>query len=53
MLDVLFQSGSNYYVELSMKYPDLFSELQKYAKKYMDTGEAEMIVKTYQMSIKR
>ena len=46
------QSGSNYYVELSMKYPDLFSELQKYAKKYMDTGEAEMIVKTYQMSIK-
>lgn len=40
------QSGSNYYVELSMKYPDLFSELQKYAKKYMDTGEAEMIVKT-------
>lgn len=47
------QSGSNYYVELSMKYPDLFSELQKYAKKYMDTGEAEMIVKTYQMSIKR
>lgn len=47
------QSGSNYYVELSMKYPDLFSELQKYAKKYMDTGEAEMIVKTYQMTIKR
>ena len=47
------QSGSNYYVELSMKYPDLFSELQKYAKKYMDTGEAEMIVETYQMSIKR
>ena len=47
------QSGSNYYVELSMKYPDLFSELQKYAKKYMDTGEAEMFVKTYQMSIKR
>ena len=47
------QSASNYYVELSMKYPDLFSELQKYAKKYMDTGEAEMIVKTYQMSIKR
>lgn len=47
------QSGSNYYVELSMKYPDLFSELQKYAKKYMDTGEAEMIVKTYQMSIKK
>lgn len=47
------QSGSNYYVELSMKYPDLFSELQKYAKKYMDTGEAEMIVKTYQMNIKR
>ena len=47
------QSGSNYYVELSMKYPDLFSELQKYAKKYMDTGEAEIIVKTYQMSIKR
>ena len=47
------QSGSNYYVELSMRYPDLFSELQKYAKKYMDTGEAEMIVKTYQMSIKR
>ena len=47
------QSGSNYYVELSMKYPDLFSELQKYAKKYMDTGEDEMIVKTYQMSIKR
>lgn len=47
------QSGSNYYVELSMKYPNLFSELQKYAKKYMDTGEAEMIVKTYQMSIKR
>ena len=47
------QSGCNYYVELSMKYPDLFSELQKYAKKYMDTGEAEMIVKTYQMSIKR
>lgn len=47
------QSGSNYYVELSMKYPDLFSELQKYAKKYMDTGGAEMIVKTYQMSIKR
>ena len=47
------QSVSNYYVELSMKYPDLFSELQKYAKKYMDTGEAEMIVKTYQMSIKR
>lgn len=47
------QSGNNYYVELSMKYPDLFSELQKYAKKYMDTGEAEMIVKTYQMSIKR
>ena len=47
------QSGSNYYVELSMKYPDLFSELQKYAKKYMDTGEAEMIVKAYQMSIKR
>lgn len=47
------QSGSNYYVELSMKYPDLFSELQKYAKKYMDTGEAEVIVKTYQMSIKR
>ena len=37
------QSGSNYYVELSMRYPDLFSELQKYAKKYMDTGEAEMI----------
>ena len=29
------QSGSNYYVELSMRYPDLFSELQKYAKKYM------------------
>ena len=47
------QSGSNYYVELSMRYPDLFSELQKYAKKYMDTGEAEMIVKTYQMSLKR
>ena len=47
------QSGSNYYVELSMRYPDLFNELQKYAKKYMDTGEAEMIVKTYQMSIKR
>lgn len=47
------QSGSNYYVELSMRYPDLFSELQKYAKKYMDTGVAEMIVKTYQMSIKR
>lgn len=47
------QSGSNYYVELSMRYSDLFSELQKYAKKYMDTGEAEMIVKTYQMSIKR
>lgn len=47
------QSGSNYYVELSMRYPDLFSELQKYAKKYMDTGEAEMFVKTYQMSIKR
>lgn len=47
------QSGSNYYVELSMKYPDLFSELQKYAKKYMDTGEAEMIVKAYQMSIKK
>lgn len=47
------QSGSNYYVELSMRYPDLFSELQKYAKKYMDTGEAEMIVKTYQVSIKR
>ena len=47
------QSGSNYYVELSMRYPDLFGELQKYAKKYMDTGEAEMIVKTYQMSIKR
>lgn len=47
------QSGSNYYVELSMKYPDLFSELQKYAKKYMDTGEAEMIVKTYQMSKKQ
>ena len=47
------QSGSNYYVKLSMRYPDLFSELQKYAKKYMDTGEAEMIVKTYQMSIKR
>lgn len=47
------QSGSNYYVELSMRYTDLFSELQKYAKKYMDTGEAEMIVKTYQMSIKR
>lgn len=47
------QSGSNYYVELSMKYPNLFSELQKYAKKYMDTGEAEMIVKTYQMSIKK
>lgn len=44
------QSGSNYYVELSMRYPDLFSELQKYAKKYMDTGVAEMIVKTYQMS---
>lgn len=47
------QSGSNYYVELSMRYPDLFGELQKYAKKYMDTGVAEMIVKTYQMSIKR
>lgn len=47
------QSGNNYYVELSMRYPDLFSELQKYAKKYMDTGEAEMFVKTYQMSIKR
>lgn len=47
------QAGSNYYVELSMRYPDLFSELQKYAKKYMDTGEAEMIVKTYQVSIKR
>lgn len=47
------QSGSNYYVELSMRYPDLFSELQKYAKKYMDTGVAEMIVKTYQVSIKR
>lgn len=47
------QSGSNYYVELSMRYPDLFNELQKYAKKYMDTGETEMIVKTYQMSIKR
>lgn len=47
------QSGSNYYVKLSMRYPDLFSELQKYAKKYMDTGEAEMIVKTYQVSIKR
>lgn len=47
------QSGSNYYVELSMRYPDLFSELQKYAKKYMDTGEDEMIVKTYQVSIKR
>ena len=47
------QSGSNYYVELSMKYPDLFSELQKYAKKYMDTGEAEMIIKTYQVSIKK
>ena len=47
------QSGSNYYVELSMRYPDLFSELQKYAKKYMDTGVAEMIIKTYQMSIKR
>lgn len=38
------QSGSNYYVELSMRYPDLFAELQKYAKKYMDTGVAEMIV---------
>lgn len=25
------QSGSNYYVELSMRYPNLFSELQKYA----------------------
>ena len=47
------QSGSNYYVELSMKYPDLFSELQKYAKKYMDTGVAEMIIKTYQVSIKK
>lgn len=47
------QSGSNYYVELSMRYPDLFSELQKYAKKYMDTGVAEMIVKTYQVSIKK
>lgn len=46
------QSGSNYYVELSMRYPDLFSELQKYAKKYMDTGVAEMIIKTYQVSIK-
>lgn len=44
------QSGSNYYVELSMRYPDLFSELQKYAKKYMDTGVAEMIIKTYQVS---
>lgn len=47
------QSGSNYYVELSMRYPDLFSELQKYAKKYMDTGVAEVIVKTYQVSIKK
>lgn len=47
------QSGSNYYVELSMRYPDLFSELQKYAKKYMDTGVAEMIVETYQVSIKK
>lgn len=47
------QSGSNYYVELSMRYPDLFSELQKYAKKYMDTGVAEIIVKTYQVSIKK
>ena len=47
------QSGSNYYVELSMRYPDLFSELQKYAKKYMDTGVAEMIIKTYQVSIKK
>ena len=32
------QSGSNYYVELSMKYPDLFSELQKYAKKIYGYG---------------
>ena len=47
------QSGSNYYVELSMRYPDLFSGLQKYAKKYMDTGVAEMIIKTYQVSIKK
>lgn len=47
------QSGSNYYVELSVRYPDLFSELQKYAKKYMDTGVAEMIIKTYQVSIKK
>ena len=47
------QSGSNYYVELSMRYPDLFSELQKYAKKYMDTGVAEMIINTYQVSIKK
>ena len=47
------QSGSNYYVELSMRYPNLFSELQKYAKKYMDTGVAEMIIKTYQVSIKK
>ena len=47
------QSGSNYYVELSMRYPDLFSELQKYARKYMDTGVAEMIIKTYQVSIKK
>lgn len=44
------QSGSNYYVELSMKYPDLFSELQKYAKKYMDTGVAEMIITHAQTS---
>ena len=47
------QSGSNYYVELSMRYPDLFSELLKYAKKYMDTVVAEMIIKTYQVSIKK
>ena len=47
------QSGSNYYVELSMRYPDLFSELQKKKKKYMDTGVAEMIIKTYQVSIKK
>jgi len=44
------QSGSNYYVELSMRYPDLFSELQKYAKKYMDTGVAEMIITHAQTS---
>lgn len=41
------QSGSNYYVELSMRYPALFGELQKYAKEYMNTGIAGKIVEAY------